>query len=336
MRRSELPVQLEPSPVRTTRRVLLRATAALGAAAWPSCGTAMRSVETHIYKSVGNLRIRADVHRAQDGIPRPAAVWIHGGALINGGRQGVPRLLKDLLLEAGFAVVSIDYRLAPESKLPAIVRDVEDAFHWIRRDGAKLFQAELGPVVALGSSAGGYLALTSGHRTRVKPSAIVSFWGYGDLIGEWYSTPSPHTRHYRTVIPREEALRQVSGPPISNAADRNGNGGAFYQHCRQHGIWPEQVSGWDPREEAEKFEPYMPLCNVDPDFPPTFLVHGTSDTDVPYEQSSLMAEQFRRHGVPFELLSVEGAEHGLAGTDAGALPSAYKAAVTFLRTVVDG
>ncbi len=296
----------------------------------------MRSVETHIYKSIGDLRIGADVHRLQASMPRATAVWIHGGALINGGRQNLPRLLKHMLLDAGFAVVSIDYRLAPESKLAAIIKDIEDAFLWIERGGAGLFDGAPSPTVALGSSAGGYLALTAGYRTVPRPSAIASFWGYGDLIGEWYSTPSPHERHYRTVMPREQALRQVSGPPISNAADRNGNGRAFYQHCRQHGIWPEQVSGWDPRKEAGEFEPYMPLLNVDPDYPPTFLAHGTSDTDVPYEQASLMAEQFRRYGVPFELMRVDGAEHGLAGPDAGALPRAYAAAISFLRTVVDG
>jgi hypothetical protein len=33
---------------------------------------------------------------------------------------------------AGFAVVSIDYRLAPETKLAAILEDVQDACKWVR------------------------------------------------------------------------------------------------------------------------------------------------------------------------------------------------------------
>ena len=165
----------------------------------------------------------------------------------------------------------------------------------------------------LGGSAGGYLTLTSGYRVRPRPNALVSFWGYGDLIGEWYSSPSPHERHRRVVMTEEEALAQVSGPPIANAADREGDGGAFYQYCRQHGIWPQQVSGWDPGKEAEKFFPYMPLKNVTADYPPTLLVHGTADTDVPYEQSQMMAAELDRRGIEHRLLTVEGAEHGLAG-----------------------
>ena len=37
-------------------------------------------------------------------------------------------------------VVSIDYRLAPETKLPAIVEDVRDACRWVRERGPKLFR----------------------------------------------------------------------------------------------------------------------------------------------------------------------------------------------------
>ena len=291
-------------------------------------------VDTHVYKSVDGLEILADVHRSADNLVRPVAVWIHGGALIMGRRESVPGLLKQRLVEAGFAVVSIDYRLAPETRLAAIVEDVEDAFRWIRSRGPALFRADADRIVVLGSSAGGYLTLLTGHRVRPRPLALVAFWGYGDLIGPWYSTPSPHERHRRIVMTREEALAQVSGPPISNSSDRKGDGGAFYQHCRQHGIWPEEVSGWDPSDEAEKFEPYMPLRNVTPDSPPTMLVHGTADTDVPYEQSALMAEQFRRYGVRHELVTFEGAEHGLGGWGSSDLGKAYAGAVKFLAARV--
>ena len=291
-------------------------------------------LETHVYKTVAGLEILADVHRVEDDLVRPVAVWIHGGALIMGRRESVPGLLKDRLVEAGFAVVSIDYRLAPETKLPAIIEDVEDAFTWIRSRGPALFRADGDRIAVLGASAGGYLTLATGYRVRPRPVALVAFWGYGDLIGPWYSTPSPHARHRRIVMTREEALAQVSGPPISNSADRKGRGGAFYQHCRQHGIWPNEVSGWDPIDDAGSFEPYMPLRNVTPDFPPTMLVHGTSDTDVPYEQSALMAEQFRKHGVRHDLMTFEGAEHGLAGAGSSAVDEAYSAAVKFVKAQV--
>ncbi len=313
------------------RPELLLGMAILGAVSACNPPAEDASPRTYVYKQVADLEIRADVYNGGDGPIRPVAVWIHGGALIMGRRESVPPRLRDQLLQAGFAVVSIDYRLAPETKLPAILEDVEDAFDWIRNQGPALFRADPERVVVLGSSAGGYLTLATGYRVEPRPLALVSFWGYGDLIGPWYSTPSPHERHHRVVMTREEALGQVSGPPISNASDRPGNGGAFYQHCRQHGIWPREVSGWDPHNEAERFAPYMPALNVTPDYPPTLLVHGTVDTDVPYEQSVLMQQQLLKHGVRHELMTFEGAEHGLGGALATALAQAHSAAVNFVQ-----
>ena len=86
----------------------------------------------------------------------------------------------------------------------------------------------------------------------------------------------------------------------------------FYQFCRQQGLWPKAVSGWDPHTEADKFTPYMPVKNVTSEFPPTLLIHGDKDTDVPYEQSVLMAAEFQKHKVEHQLLTIKGGEHGLA------------------------
>ena len=45
-------------------------------------------------------------------------------------------------------------------------------------------------------------------------------------------------------------------------------------------------------------------------FPPTLLLHGTADTDVPYEQSALMAAELRRRGIDSELITIDGGGHG--------------------------
>jgi acetyl esterase/lipase len=164
----------------------------------------------------------------------------------------------------------------------------------------------------------------------------VSLWGYGDLIGSWYSQPSPHPRHHQSKLSREEAFRQVSGQPVSDARERKGDGGAFYQFCRQQGLWPKAVSGWDPHTQPERFFPYMPVKNVTADYPPTFLLHGQQDTDVPHEQSEMMAAQFKQHGVEHEFVSLPRGEHGLAGADPQQVQDAYRAAVAFLRRHLDG
>ena len=43
----------------------------------------------------------------------------------------------------------------------------------------------------IGHSAGGYLTLASGFLFRPRPRAPVSFYGYGDIAGAWYSRPDP-------------------------------------------------------------------------------------------------------------------------------------------------
>ena len=288
-------------------------------------------MRTVTYKTVADLPIKLDVHRADDEVRRPVVVWIHGGALIVGHRAGINQRVKTSLLDAGYAIASIDYRLAPETKLPEIIADLEDAFAWLRLRGQELFNVDASKIAVIGGSAGGYLTLTAGYRVQPRPAVLVSFYGYGDLVGDWYSQPSKHARHHGIKLTEADARAQVNGAPISDARDRQGNGGAFYQYCRQRGIWPQEVSGWDPHTQTEKFYPFMPVKNVTADYPPTLLIHGTNDTDVPYEQSVMMANEFKRHDVEFELISIPGGEHGLGGGDPKRIDAAYEAVLKFVN-----
>jgi acetyl esterase/lipase len=74
---------------------------------------------TFVYKKACDCEIKADIFHPGGDDKRPAAVWLHGGALIMGSRMSpqVSRMLQTLL-HSGFTVVSFDYRLAPETKLP--------------------------------------------------------------------------------------------------------------------------------------------------------------------------------------------------------------------------
>jgi acetyl esterase/lipase len=287
--------------------------------------------ETYTYKRAGGLGIEADVCAPARTPPRPVVVWLHGGALINGNRAYAPDWLREACAANGFVLLSADYRLAPESKIPDILDDITDLFRWVRADGPSLFDADPRRVAVVGESAGGYLTLATGFRVDPRPVALVSLYGYGDLIGAWYTSPSPHACHHQLHLTTDEAARLAAGPPISDDRQRTRDGEAFYQYCRQHGQWPFEVSGWDPVRDAERFSGLMPIANVSSDFPPTLLIHGDLDTDVPVEESERMAEALHACGVEHRLLRLAGAEHGLDGAGEPAVQAAFAEATSFLR-----
>jgi acetyl esterase/lipase len=260
----------------------------------------------------GGRPLHADVYRSA--ASGPVIVWIHGGALIVGDRSDVVLAEGKLLaryLEAGCTVVSIDYRLAPETLLAGIVDDVAEACDWTRgRFGDDL--------VVAGQSAGGYLALMAG--LRVRPRAVAALYGYGDIVGSWYTKP-----HYTQLpaVSEDQARSSLSDP-----AKR----GAFYLWCRQSGRWPQEVSGHDPVTEAEWFRSYCPLQQVTSGTPPTILVHGTADDDVPCEQSTLMAAAMADAGVDHELVTIDGGGHAfdLVAPDARTTRDAYDRIIRFI------
>lgn len=264
---------------------------------------------TYIYKTVRNCRIKADVYRPSSG-PTPTAVivYIHGGCLIYGSRKDINQRQLGLYLQAGYAVVSIDYRLAPESKLPDVIEDLQDAFYWVRNSYPDKYLIDPLRIAVLGHSAGGYLALMSGFCVVPHPQAIVSFYGYGNIVGDWYSKPDPFYCRQPTVS-EEESGKMRLGPVISEPYEGRGKD-MFYLYCRQKGLWPKEVGGHDPQKEPSFFIPYCPKQNVSADYPPTLLLHGDLDTDVPYEESVLLAKELARHQVEHELITMPLRGHG--------------------------
>jgi acetyl esterase/lipase len=288
---------------------------------------------TYTYKTVGEARIQADVWRPDDTKLRPAIVWLHGGALVMGNRDSVPRQIKRLCRDEGYVLVSFDYRLAPETKLPAIVEDVEDAFRWLHEQGPTLLHVDVDRIVVTGGSAGGYLTLLCGQRVKPRPRALVAYWGYGDIVADWY-TKSSDFYSKQTRVDKDDAYRGVGKgiPTGSGSADGRARN-RFYLYLRQNGFWTREVGGYDQKtdEGRRKLEAYCPAHNVSPDYPPTLLIHGTEDTDVPYEQSVVMAKELARQKIPHELITVPGSGHGLAGGDKKLVDAAHDKALAFIR-----
>ncbi len=130
--------------------------------------------------------------------------------MIAGGRRWFAQYALDQFRSAGYATVAIDYRLAPTTSGPEIVSDVRDAITWVRRDLPDLCPVDPERLALVGYSAGGYLALLAGSWTDgPRPRALVSYYGYGDITGDWYATPSSHYKRLPKLT--EERARRTVG-----------------------------------------------------------------------------------------------------------------------------
>ena len=285
---------------------------------------------TYTYKTVGDCEIKADAYRpASGGELAPVLVYIHGGALIYGSRKHINRRQLELYQAAGYVVVSIDYRLAPETKLPGLISDLQDAFRWIHDSGRELFGGDVRRIGVVGHSAGGYLTLMSGFCVAPRPKALVAFYGYGDIVGDWYSKPDPFYCQQPRVSEAESG-RFVEGPVISEPYAGRGKD-KFYLYCRQNGLWPQEVGGQNPESNPAFFIPYCPVKNVTDEYPPTMLLHGNKDTDVPYEQSVLMAATLKERGVQHRFVTIKKGGHGFDGNmDSPLVQDTFRHVVDFL------
>lgn len=227
-----------------------------------------------------------------------------------------PGSLLKALLDSGYVVVSIDYRLAPQAKLPAILEDVRDACAWVRQRGPELFRIDPSEFFVMGQSAGGYLTMMSGLRVEPRPRALVSFWGYGDIAGNWYSQPDAFYRQ-QPLVTKEEA--EKSG------------GSQLYLYCRQQGLWPQVLTGYDPEKDPRAFDPFCPVRNITDDYPPTLLIHGTKDTDVPYELSVEMDKELAAKGVAHEFITIHDGGHGFGRSNEHIANRIYEQVVAFLK-----
>jgi dipeptidyl aminopeptidase/acylaminoacyl peptidase len=186
----------------------------------------------------------------------------------------------------------------------------------------------------IGHSAGGYLTLMAGFCVEPRPRALVSFYGYGDIIGEWYSRPDPFYRQ-SPLVTEAEAYETIGQQVLTGTRHEDAFAQyryRFYLYCRQQGLWPQEVGGHDPDREAAWFRPYCPLHNISADYPPVLLLHGDQDSDVPVEQSIQMAAALQAQGVEHELRVLPGQPHGFDGQGPGdpVVAAAFEAVLAFL------
>src|SRR5205085_491492 len=95
----------------------------------------------------------------------PVFVYLHGGGWSMGSLETHDRLCRRIADRSGCAVLSVDYRLAPEHPHPAAVEDTEAALRFVRTEGAAI-GIDPGRLAIGGDSAGGQLAAVVARRQR--------------------------------------------------------------------------------------------------------------------------------------------------------------------------
>lgn len=95
----------------------------------------------------------------------PVLLYLHGGGFVIGGLETHDSLCRQLALRSGAAVVSLDYRLAPEHRFPVAVDDSWAAMRWLADKGDTL-GLDRSHVAVAGDSAGGTLAAVSAIHAR--------------------------------------------------------------------------------------------------------------------------------------------------------------------------
>src|SRR6266513_53519 len=160
-----------------------------------------KSEDGIVYGEAGGEKLTMDYYPPAGPAPHPIAIVIHGGGFVGGtSKNNSEAYCADFLAPAGYAVFSINYRLAPKFPYPAMVEDVERAIRYIRHN-AKKWKADPNRIALVGGSAGGYLSNMVGvlgapgikgakdpvDRVSAKVQAVVTLFGPSDLRG---STPS--------------------------------------------------------------------------------------------------------------------------------------------------
>jgi acetyl esterase/lipase len=211
---------------------------------------------------------------------RPVVLWIHPGGFITGDKGGncampLARInmleLVQPLLERGYSVVSINYRLSEEAIFPALIFDIKAAVRWIRAN-ASLYRFDPERIAAWGSSSGGYLAamlattggvreledLSLGHADQSsRVTAAVDFYGPTDfLMMDPHHLEIGQEAHVHEATSHESLLM---GAPLLTI--------------------------------VEKCKAATPMTYVSQDSVPIFITQGKGDPTIPYPQSITFAEK---------------------------------------------
>ena len=242
--------------------------------------------------SVQELEYQQDlavrVYQPKGAGPFPALLDVHGGAWSAGANTNA-EVMDRALAESGIVVAAIDFRLAPEHPYPAQIADVNFGIRWLKSQ-ADDFRAEPGSVGAIGSSSGGHSVMLSAMR--------------------------PHHAPYNSLdLPGSDAdatLRYILAAwPIVDPFAR-------YQFVQDEGNarLVESSEGYflttDAMNEGNPFQ--ILRRGEDAHLPPTLIVQGTADQNLPVKVTEQFVAAYREAGGIIELEMFPDMGHGFGYT----------------------
>ena len=197
---------------------------------------------------------------------RPAILIVHGG----GWREGDRKQLRGygiLLAREGFVFLCSSYRLSTEDIWPAQIQDINCAIRYLRANHKEL-GIDPDRIGITGNSAGGHLSLMAGLKDYDK-----NFEGEGG-----HNEVSSQVKAICAIYPPAKIRKIENTDPIIDAY--------------------RMLMGEADQEEYNKASP---LLQIKTDFPPTMLVHGSSDSVVRLEDSTDLYKKLKEENIPAEL-----------------------------------
>lgn len=233
------------------------------------------------YASVGARQLLLDLHLPDDVQDPALVVYLHGGAWRMGDKAEVPQFL----VEAGFAVASLDFRSSEEARFPANVHDIKAGVRFLRANAGRYgYRADR--IAISGSSSGGHLAAlvgtTNGH------AALEG------TIGEHHDVSSS-----------VQAI--ISWVGASNLATILAQSAPEGLKVRVPAL--QLLFGAQPDQVPDLARLASPVNHVDAGDPPVLILHGNKDLTIPLEQAMELDAAYRNAGLVPETIILDGVGH---------------------------
>jgi acetyl esterase/lipase len=227
----------------------------------------------------------------EGGGPFPTLIFVHGGAFILGDKRDAQLLQAIDGINRGYAVVSVEHRLAGEVKYPAGLFDVKSAIRYLRAS-APVYKLDADRFALYGDSAGGHYAVMAAA-TQGNP-AFEDFSAGNTGYSSAVQVVASRFGVYDFAIQREKGSKNPpEADPNFEAID-----------IAMFGAPSRDIGGLMHFTNVLNF--------ITPDFPPCFLQHGSDDKTVNVENSYRLNERIKAvcGADRVEMVIFEGYDHG--------------------------